>query len=92
MKAPRLGERLVALIGVALVLFSPPLILIADRPAANGLSWLALYLFVAWALVIALAAWLLEYRHDPAGGNDDTSRQPSTRSDEASEPPSRGSQ
>ncbi|WP_318153356.1 hypothetical protein [Halomonas sp. ML-15] len=82
MKTPRLGERLIALIGVALLLFTPPLILIADRPAANGLSWLALYLFVAWALVIALAAWLLEYRHEPASRSDDDESSEAPPSDE----------
>ncbi|QJQ94252.1 MULTISPECIES: hypothetical protein [Halomonadaceae] len=64
MKTPRLGERLVALIVLAALLFSPPLILVIDRPGATGLSWLALYLFVAWAAIIALAAWLMEHRHD----------------------------
>ncbi|WP_324615486.1 hypothetical protein [Halomonas salipaludis] len=90
MKTPRLGERLVALIGVALVLFSPPLILVADRPATNGLSWLPLYLFIAWALVITLAAWLLEHRHEPGGRSDDATQQ--HQSDAPPAEPPRGSQ
>ncbi|SDG01200.1 hypothetical protein SAMN05216571_103412 [Onishia taeanensis] len=59
MMPPRRTERLVVLVILAALLFTPPLILLADRPA-GGLSWLAAYLFVAWALVIGLAAWLLE--------------------------------
>ena len=61
MKIPRLGERLVALVLLATLLFTPPLVQVFDRPA-DGLSWLPLYLFVAWGTVIALAAWLLEQR------------------------------
>jgi hypothetical protein len=56
--------RLVALIGLAVLLFSPPLVLIFDRPPSAGLSWLPFYLFVAWILVIALAAWLMEHRQE----------------------------
>ncbi|RAR61505.1 MULTISPECIES: hypothetical protein [Halomonadaceae] len=59
MMAPRRTERLVALVILAALLFTPPLILLVDRPV-GGLSWLAAYLFAAWALVIGLAAWLLE--------------------------------
>ncbi|MDN3521057.1 hypothetical protein [Halomonas ramblicola] len=59
LNTPRRGERLLALIVLAAVLFSPPLVLVFDRPA-TGPSWLPLYLFAAWGLVIALAAWLLE--------------------------------
>lgn len=68
MKTPRLGERLVALIVLTALLFSPPLILLFDRTTDAGLSWLPLYLFIAWAAMIALAAWLMEHRHDDQGG------------------------
>ncbi len=61
MNTPRLGERLVALVLLATLLFTPPLVMVFDRPAA-GPSWLPLYIFVVWAVVIALAAWLLEHR------------------------------
>ncbi|SHF15718.1 hypothetical protein SAMN02745148_01950 [Modicisalibacter ilicicola DSM 19980] len=57
---PRRHARLLALAGLALLLFSPPLLLLFDRPAVYGLSWLPLYLFLAWAGVIGVAAWLLE--------------------------------
>lgn len=60
MMPPRRVERLVALVILAALLFTPPLILLADRSIDGGLSWLAAYLFVAWAGVIGLAAWLLE--------------------------------
>lgn len=61
MNTPRLGERLTALVLLATLLFTPPLVLVFDRPA-GGPSWLPLYLFVVWGGVIGLAAWLLEHR------------------------------
>ncbi|PMR69814.1 hypothetical protein [Halomonas heilongjiangensis] len=64
MTTPRLKERLIALIVLAALLFSPPLLLVVDRPPAAGLSWLPLYLFLAWGAVIALTAWLMERRHE----------------------------
>ncbi|MDI5936387.1 hypothetical protein [Halomonas kalidii] len=64
MTTPRLKERLIALIVLATLLFSPPLLLVVDRPPAAGLSWLPLYLFLVWGAVIALAAWLMERRHE----------------------------
>ncbi|MCL7938860.1 hypothetical protein M8009_00900 [Halomonas sp. ATCH28] len=63
MSTPRLKERLVALIVLAALLFSPPLLLIADRSAAAP-GWLVAYLFLAWGTVIALMAWLMEHRHE----------------------------
>jgi|GEM_PF-959813 hypothetical protein len=58
-------ERLIALIITAVVLFSPPLLLVVDRmPSATGV-WLVVYLFSAWASVIGLAAWLMETRETP---------------------------
>lgn len=67
MKTPRLGERLVVLILLAALLFSPPFILSFDRISSGGLSWLPLYIFIAWGVVIGLAAWLMESRHDDQG-------------------------
>lgn len=58
LSAPRRRERLLALIVLAALLFTPPLVLVPDR--AGSLSWLPLYLFLAWGLVIVLAAWLME--------------------------------
>lgn len=53
-----------ALVAIALLLFSPPLIIVIDRlPSFIG-GWLPLYLFCAWAVVIGLTAWLMEHRAD----------------------------
>jgi hypothetical protein len=61
----RHNERLTALIVIAVVVFSPPLLLVVDRiPSATGV-WLVVYLFSAWAGVIGLAAWLMETRETP---------------------------
>lgn len=64
MNTPRLKERLVALIVLAALLFSPPLLLVADRSPTTVPGWLVAYLFLAWGAVIALMAWLMEHRHE----------------------------
>ncbi|MDY7115107.1 hypothetical protein RAN53_01965 [Halomonas sp. SSL-5] len=64
LSAPRRRERLLALIVLASLLFTPPLVLVPDR--AGAISWLPLYLFIAWGLVIGLAAWLMEHPAPPA--------------------------
>ncbi|MGM0703552.1 hypothetical protein [Halomonas faecis] len=57
--------RLIALTTLAALLFSPPLVVIFDTGSSgDGPSWLPLYLFLAWALVIGLAAWLMERREE----------------------------
>ncbi|TFH86723.1 hypothetical protein EQG41_10315 [Billgrantia azerbaijanica] len=61
MSEPRRHARLVALVVLAALLFSPPLVLVFDHPSATGPSRLPLYLFLAWALVIGMAAWLMEH-------------------------------
>ena len=61
---PRKSERLMALVAVALLLFCPPLIIVIDRLPSLNIGWLPLYLFCAWAVVIGLTAWLMEYRAD----------------------------
>jgi putative effector of murein hydrolase LrgA (UPF0299 family) len=58
----RRHERLLALVAIALLLFCPPLIIIVDRLPSTSVGWLALYLFIAWAAVIGLTAWLMEQR------------------------------
>ncbi|WP_386083617.1 hypothetical protein ACFIOZ_09900 [Vreelandella sp. F11] len=55
-------ERLVALVAIALLLFCPPLIIVVDRLPTVSVGWLPLYLFIAWAVVIGLTAWLMEQR------------------------------
>ncbi|WP_163559509.1 hypothetical protein [Halomonas sp. NO4] len=64
MTEPRRRARLIALTALAALLFSPPLVVIFDRPSEAGPSWLPLYLFLAWGLVIGLAAWLMESREE----------------------------
>ncbi len=59
MISPRRKERLIALVVLATALFTPPLLLVADR-AGGSPSWLPVYLFVAWGVVIGLMAWLME--------------------------------
>ena len=52
------GPRLVALAVLALLLVNFPLVALFDVPVrVFGLPLLWAYLFAAWALVIALAAW-----------------------------------
>lgn len=58
----RQTERLMALVAIALLLFSPPLIIVVDRLPTFSVGWLPLYLFIVWAVVIALTAWLMERR------------------------------
>ncbi|MDR5902211.1 hypothetical protein [Halomonas icarae] len=58
LSVPRRRERLLALIILAALLFTPPLVLVPDR--AMAISWLPLYLFIAWGLIIGLTAWLME--------------------------------
>lgn len=60
----RQSERLMALVAVVLLLFCPPLIIVVDRLPPFNVGWLPLYLFCAWAIVIALTAWLMEHRAD----------------------------
>lgn len=58
----RKPERLIALVGMTLLLFCPPIIIVIDRLPSANVGWLALYLFGAWAVVISLTAWLMEHR------------------------------
>ena len=51
-------ERLIALILLAAVLFSPPLLMAVNH--LPGWVSLTLYLILAWATIIALTAWLME--------------------------------
>lgn len=55
-----LSGRLVALTLLALVLFSPPLLLLFDRPTEGGISILPLVIYLVWAGLILMAALILE--------------------------------
>lgn len=51
--------RLLAVAGLALVLFNYPMIAVFDKPVlVAGVPLLWAYLFIAWALVIALVGWI----------------------------------
>ncbi len=56
-----LTGRLVALTLLALALFSPPLLLLFDQPAAFGFSTLPVVIYLLWAGLILLAALILEH-------------------------------
>lgn len=50
-------QRLMALLVLGVVLFTPPLLLVFNRPVrVLGLPLLLLYLFLAWGALVALAA------------------------------------
>lgn len=55
------GQRLVALFLVGVVLFNYPLLALFNRTAeAYGVPVLYAYIFVSWALLIALLALVIE--------------------------------
>ncbi len=56
----KLQSRLVALTLLGLALFSPPLLLLFDRPGAWSISTLPVIIYLVWALLILLAAVTLE--------------------------------
>ncbi len=56
----RTGERLIGLFALGCVLFSPPLIAVAGGGSLLGLPSAYVYLFLAWAAVIAGLAWVVE--------------------------------
>ncbi len=63
-RASSLVSRLIALALFALVLFTPPILGLFDRPLWGDISALPLYLFAAWLLVIVLCALLHEGKSD----------------------------
>ena len=55
-----LGQRLVLLFVLGVVLFNDPVMSLFDRGRhVAGIPLLFIYLFVAWALLIGLMAWVL---------------------------------
>ena len=56
----RTGERLIGLFALGCVLFSPPLIAVAGGGSLLGLPSAYVYLFLAWAAVIAGLARVVE--------------------------------
>lgn len=56
----RSGPRLAAAAVLAFLLFNYPLLAVFDRPVrVLGVPLVWAYLFTAWALLIALVAWLV---------------------------------
>jgi uncharacterized membrane protein len=59
------GQRLVGLFLLGCVLFNYPLLVLFNRPAdILGVPLLYAYLFLAWAGLIGLMAWVIERRTD----------------------------
>ena len=57
----RLGQRLVGVFLLGCLLFNYPLLALFNvRVAAAGIPLLYAYLFIAWALLIALVALIME--------------------------------
>jgi len=56
----RRGPRLAALFALGCLLFNYPLLAVFDRPVlVAGIPVVYAYLFGAWAVLIALAAWVV---------------------------------
>jgi len=59
----RKGPRMIALCMLGCVLFNFPILALFNVPGALfGVPLLYAYLFIAWALLIALMAWVVERR------------------------------
>jgi len=57
------NQRLIALFLLGWVLFNFPMLSLFNRPVTLlGIPSLYVYIFVAWAAVIALMAWIAERR------------------------------
>lgn len=55
------GQRLVAVFLIGAVLLNYPILSLFDRPAeVFGVPLLFLYVFAAWAGIIAVMAWIIE--------------------------------
>jgi hypothetical protein len=59
----RKGQRMIALCMLGLVLFNFPVLALFNVPGTLlGVPLLYAYIFLAWALLIALMAWVVERR------------------------------
>lgn len=62
MRATLLQQRLAGLFGLALLAFNFPLLALWDRSVTVwGLPLFTLALFVLWAMLIGVLAWLMEH-------------------------------
>ncbi|MDO9197549.1 hypothetical protein [Rhodoferax sp.] len=57
------GQRLVAIVLLGCVLFNYPVLSLFSKPGALlGIPHLYLYIFIVWALLIGLTAYVIERR------------------------------
>ncbi|MDO8448431.1 MAG: hypothetical protein Q7T10_06450 [Rhodoferax sp.] len=57
------GQRLVAIVLLGCVLFNYPVLSLFSKPGALlGIPLLYLYIFIVWALLIGLTAYVIERR------------------------------
>ena len=60
-----IGQRLVAAFLAGYVLFNYPLLALFDQPAeVAGIPLLFVYIFLVWAALIGLLAWISEKQSD----------------------------
>ena len=61
------GQRLVAVFLIGCILFNYPVLSLFDRAAVLfGMPLVFAYLFIAWAGLIVLTAWVVEHRGERA--------------------------
>ena len=78
-------ERLIALCFIAALAFNPPLLGLFDTGGlVGGMPTLYIYLFVTWAILIILIAWLVE---SPSGRRDMSEAESDDDVDDGSMPP-----
>lgn len=84
------SQRLIALSGLGVVLFTYPVLSLFARDGfVLGVPLLYGFLFGAWALLIGLSAWVIERRrgpHLPADAQRTPRRRPRTAPDQPEKP------
>ena len=78
MNRPRaIGERSIATFLFAVLAFSPPILSIFSAEVLLlGVPLLFLYLFVVWAVTVALVAWIADFGRGAAAGAGARRRDP----------------
>ena len=67
----RRRDRIIAVCGLAVALFNPPLLDLFSGGTVLGWPLLYVYLFTAWAAVIAILALVIERRRGTADSAED---------------------
>ena len=67
---PRLGDATVAATVLGFVLLNKPLVGLFDGGAFAGIPGSVAYVFGAWAVLIALLAWIMRPRRDGPASSD----------------------